>query len=294
MDINLARTFLVIDETGSFVKAAETLFVTQSTISARVRQLEDLLGQQLFVRSKSGATTTTAGTRFRPFAKRLIQTWQQAHQEIGLPDDIQSRISIGVQDDLWERLIPQWIIWMRSTIPNCAISVETGSSDGLTRRLTDGYLDLIVTSSPQRRPSVVIHKIIDETLLLVSSSITDGSGEEKPYIFVDWGTEFRMEHAAAFPQRTSNILSVNNQDIAISLMRTSGGSAYLSASAVQHLIQSEPFQITPDAPQFSIPIFIAHTDNDNDIHIRTAIDGLKMTSKNLAIRSTKSIANIEA
>ena len=58
MDIGLARTFLAIADAGNFVKAAERLNITQSTVSARVKLLESLLGQALFVRSKSGAQLT--------------------------------------------------------------------------------------------------------------------------------------------------------------------------------------------------------------------------------------------
>ncbi len=56
MDITLARTFLAICQTGNFVRASEQLYVTQSRVSARIKQLEDLLGQHLFIRTKAGAS----------------------------------------------------------------------------------------------------------------------------------------------------------------------------------------------------------------------------------------------
>lgn len=61
MDVDLARTFLTISETAHFGKAARALNVTQSTISARIKTLEDMLGQPLFVRSKLGTTLTQIG-----------------------------------------------------------------------------------------------------------------------------------------------------------------------------------------------------------------------------------------
>ena len=60
MDITLARAFLAIADTGSFVHAAEPLHVTQSTISSRMKALEDLLGRSLLERSKAGARLTPA------------------------------------------------------------------------------------------------------------------------------------------------------------------------------------------------------------------------------------------
>jgi DNA-binding transcriptional LysR family regulator len=61
VDITLARTFLEIVSSHSFVHAAERLNVTQTAVSARVKALEDLLGRKLFVRNRAGATLTPAG-----------------------------------------------------------------------------------------------------------------------------------------------------------------------------------------------------------------------------------------
>ena len=58
MDIELARTFLEIVSTGSFVRASDRLNVGQTTVSARIRILEQQLGRPLFVRNKGGATLT--------------------------------------------------------------------------------------------------------------------------------------------------------------------------------------------------------------------------------------------
>ena len=62
MDIDQARTFLAIVAHGTFLEAARRLHVTQSTVSARVQNLESELGAQLFVRNRAGATLTAAGS----------------------------------------------------------------------------------------------------------------------------------------------------------------------------------------------------------------------------------------
>ena len=53
MDVDRARTFLEIVSSGSFLRAAERLNVTQTTVSARIRTLEEELGRPLFIRSKT-------------------------------------------------------------------------------------------------------------------------------------------------------------------------------------------------------------------------------------------------
>ena len=64
MDIDQARTFLAIAAHGSFLEAAKRLHVTQSTVSARIQNLESELGARLFVRNRAGASMTAAGQRF--------------------------------------------------------------------------------------------------------------------------------------------------------------------------------------------------------------------------------------
>lgn len=73
MDIELARTFIEIVSPGSFIKAADQLRVAQTTVSARVRLLEQQLGLPLFVRNKGGATLTPVGEQFLRFAPTFVQ-----------------------------------------------------------------------------------------------------------------------------------------------------------------------------------------------------------------------------
>jgi len=82
MDIDLARTFIEIVRSGSLVAAAEHLHVTQTAISARVQKLEQLLGCQLFVRSRNGASLTADGKGFVAYANQLVHTWEAARRDL--------------------------------------------------------------------------------------------------------------------------------------------------------------------------------------------------------------------
>ena len=72
MDTELARTFLEIVRTRSFVRAAEQLNVSQTTVSARIKTLEERLGRSLFVRNKNGASLTPAGEQFLRYAPMFV------------------------------------------------------------------------------------------------------------------------------------------------------------------------------------------------------------------------------
>src|SRR3546814_11811209 len=85
MDIELARTFVELVSTGSFIKAADRLHVAQTTVSARVRLPEPQLGRPLFVRNKAGATLTPAGEHFSRFAHAFLTLCQRARKQVAVP-----------------------------------------------------------------------------------------------------------------------------------------------------------------------------------------------------------------
>ena len=95
MDTELARTFLSVVAAGNFVKAGERLFVTQSTVSARIQSLEEQLGCRLFERNKGGTTLTAAGKQFQRHAVSLMRTLQQARQDVGTPTGYRASLTIG-------------------------------------------------------------------------------------------------------------------------------------------------------------------------------------------------------
>ena len=86
MNITALQTFLAIVDTGSLVRASQVLHVTQSTVTARLKSLEDEIGQQLLNRQKSGTTLPPAGTRLLGYARIMTGLWRQAKYETSLPE----------------------------------------------------------------------------------------------------------------------------------------------------------------------------------------------------------------
>src|SRR5437868_6980990 len=105
MDTELARTFLTVVEAGNFINAAERLHVSQSTVSARIHTLENLLGCVMFVRNKAGTTLTPAGRQFQRHATALVRTVAQARHDIGLPEGFSGTLVIGGRIGLWEEFL---------------------------------------------------------------------------------------------------------------------------------------------------------------------------------------------
>ena len=82
MNIDVINTFLLLFETGNFSRVAEKSNLTQSTVSARIKVLEDTLNVKLFERISFGVLLTDAGQKFYQYAASMRQTWQQGRQEM--------------------------------------------------------------------------------------------------------------------------------------------------------------------------------------------------------------------
>lgn len=278
MNIDLARTFLEIAETGNFNKAAERLNVTQSTVSMRIKALEDEIGRPLFLRSKAGTELTTAGIRFRRYATTLVRVWEQARQELALPPGLRSVLTVGGQFSLWDRMLLRWVPWMRAAVPDVALRVEVGLSDGLMRQLSEGLIDVGVMYSPQSRPGLVSEKLLEERLVLVSSTPRQLGQWDNNYVFVDWGPEFRAAHSQTFPDLSTPAVSVGLGALGLQHILANGGFGYFPMRVVRPHLQEGRLHAVSEAPEFRRPAYMVYANADEQADgetLRIAVRGLR-------------------
>lgn len=99
---------------------------------------------------------TAAGHQFHRHASNLVRVWQQAKQELILPDDLNEVLTIGSQYSLWDELIARWLPWMRINLPTLAVRAEIATPTALTQRMQEGLLDWAVMYMSQNRVDLVI------------------------------------------------------------------------------------------------------------------------------------------
>jgi DNA-binding transcriptional LysR family regulator len=250
MDINLARTFLEVVNTGSFVAAADRLHLTQTAISARIRALEDQLGRRLFVRNKAGARLTPAGERFMHDAATLVQVWERARQRVALPPGRANVASIGGELSLWSPLLADWLTWMRRECPEIALRAEVDTPRHLLDRVQEGSLDLAVLYSPPPQTDLAVELLTEEKLVMVTTSKT-AHPEPDGYIHVDWGPAFNASLQAAFPALANPAVSISLGPLALTYMLAAGGYGYFRLSAAKPYLADGRLNLVEQAPEFS-------------------------------------------
>ncbi len=277
MKIEHIRTFLEISNCGNFNKAAELLNVTQSTVSARVKSMEDAFGRKLFKRSHSGVELTYAGQHFRRYALNIQRLWQQAHQRVSLPESFSHSIGLGSQVSLWYSLILKWMPWMRRNAADVALHVEADYSPSLMRQLSDGLLDIGVMYQPRQTPGLIVEDLLEETLVLVTTDQSQsGEGWEEDYVFVDWGDKFRASHGEAFPEMETPAVSVGLGALGLEYILQNGGSGYFPIRVVQHYLEQRKLFRIEAAPELQRPAYVVYTETARDPHtLELALKGLR-------------------
>lgn len=259
MDVDLARTFLAIVETGSFVEAGKKVFVTQSTVSARIKTLEEQLGKTLFSRSKSGAVLTPAGIQFQKHAQSMVRIWQHARLEIALPEGYHSALSVGGQYSLWENYLLNWLARMRSVKPDLAIRAQMGFSNGLMQGLLDGSIDLGVMYTPQARPGFEVEMLFEDELVLVSCQPGSNGHPGDDYVLIDWGPEFRADHALNFPEISVPGTYLELGSLSLQYLMQSASSGYVPYRIAKPYLSAGTLHLSSKAPAFSYPAYVAYS-----------------------------------
>ena len=255
MDTELARTFLSVVSSGNFINAAEHLNVTQSTVSVRIRALEEQLGCVLFVRNKAGTTLTPAGRLFQRHATMLVRAVEQARQDVGVPRGFDAILAIGGRIGLWDGFLLDWLPRIREKAPQVSVRAEIGFENDLMHGLVEGRLDIAVMYTPQRRPGLFVDPLFDERLVLVSGGAERFRKLDHRYVYIDWGPEFYAKHAASFPDFAGPAMTTNVGWLGLRHILGAGGAGYFPVRLVRPYLDSGALSKVSAAPEFTLTAY---------------------------------------
>ncbi|MDH5765336.1 MAG: LysR family transcriptional regulator [Gammaproteobacteria bacterium] len=249
MDTGLLKAFLEVYRSRHFGRAARNLFISQSAVSARIRQLEEELGTRLFTRDRNNIELTAAGERFLLYAENILTSWNRARQEIAIPEGIDTFLSVAALPSIWDIFLEDWLSWVHQTDTSTALQADVMRTDSLMRNIMDGTLDLGFVFDPPRTPQILVKELLPVPLIMVSSenNVSAEQAVDKNYIFVDWGTSFGMIHARQYPDIRPASLRAGVGRLALGFLNNCGGAAYLPEAMVKQQLGKSLFQVE-DAP----------------------------------------------
>jgi len=282
MDTELARTFLAVIATGSFVEASQRLHITQSTVSSRIQRLEEQLGAELFVRNKAGTTLTPAGRQFQRHAALLTRTVEQARQEIGIVSGYRATLTVGSRIGLWQDLLLRWLPIFAKLAPDIAVRALIGFEEDLMQDLIEGRAQIGVMYTPQSRPGLTVETLLEERLVMASTRAKPPSEPRDDYVYVDWGPEFFAQHSLAFPNFTGAALTVNMGWLGLQRILASGGSGYFPLRLLRDHQLAGRLHVVADAPEFRLPAYLCYPTKTDSDALALALDTIRRVAADAA------------
>lgn len=149
MDIRVLRYFLAVTREESISGAAESLHMTQPTLSRQLMDLEEELGKKLLIRGNRKITLTEEGLLLRKRAAEILDLVEKTEAELTAPDEVVSGdIYIGGGETDAMRLIAKIATELQKSCPNIRYHLFSGNADDVTERLDKGLLDFGILIEP--------------------------------------------------------------------------------------------------------------------------------------------------
>ncbi|RYG89212.1 LysR family transcriptional regulator [Loktanella sp. IMCC34160] len=163
------RCFLEVARAESVSVAADRLNLTQPAVSRSLKELEDILGAQLFDRVGRGLRLNESGRIFQSHAAASMTELMRGHDRLAKEGSTAVRLSVGALPTASTDLLPQAALQFRKESPNVRLHIQTGPNWLLFNQLRDGTLDLVVGRMPEKDAStgVTFQQLYIEDVVLV-------------------------------------------------------------------------------------------------------------------------------
>lgn len=228
MDTELLKTFLEVSRTRHFGRAAEALYLTQSAVSFRIRQLENQLGVNLFTRHRNNIRLTTAGEKLLPYAETLMNTWQAARKEVAHTSR-HNEFSIGASASLWECMLNAWLgrlYQLQEPQSGLQFEARIAQRQSLVKQLHERQLDLLITTEAPKMDEFSSQLLGHFTLALYCSSPARKKSELN-YLRLEWGPDFQQHETGLIAADEVPVLTTSSAELARQQLSALNGCSWL-------------------------------------------------------------------
>lgn len=209
MDLGQIEAFVQVAQHRSFSKAADALFLTQPSVTARIQSLERDLGEALFERNGRGVRLTEMGGTFLPFARRALKALQEGRDALeGMRNLDIGTLKLGSALTVSTYVLPKILKKYCAAYPGVEVSVHTGRSEQVLQMVLSDDVHCALERTVQH-PEIVTIPLYEDDLALVASpdhrfartgtaSIEDVGRE--PLILFDKGSSYNQLIQGVFRQ----------------------------------------------------------------------------------------------
>ncbi|MGH8764809.1 MAG: LysR substrate-binding domain-containing protein [Burkholderiales bacterium] len=169
MTLTELRYVVAVAETRHFGRAAERCYVSQPSLSASVKNLEEELGVTLFERGKRGVFLTEAGEQIIAQARRALEEAERVKTVAKQGrDPLKGVLRLGIIHTIAPYLLPDLVAALRRSAPEMPLDVEENTTANLDRMLKEGELDAVILALPYEGPGIDTVPLYEEAFRVVA------------------------------------------------------------------------------------------------------------------------------
>lgn len=170
MDLHQLFVFAKVVEHKSFSKAAEDIFLSQSTVSSHIQALERTLNVSLFDRVGREIILTPSGERLYQWALKLLLLKDQAMVDLkGGATELRGMIRIGASSVPGQFMIPKMVKQFREQYPNATFHINQASSKNVADKVLNGSVDFGILGEKYENDKLCYIPLLKENLVLITS-----------------------------------------------------------------------------------------------------------------------------
>ena len=171
MDFDQLLTFVEVAKQGNFSRAGQKVYRSQSAVSAQIRQLEHDYGEKLLDRVGKAVRLTAAGEILLEYAQRLLALRGESQRAVGEQGSTpRGALAIGANEATCLYVLPEHFAEYQRLYPGVQINIYRNFSRKILEKVEDGSIDVGIVTLPVRSPSLRVHPIFRDRLVVVASA----------------------------------------------------------------------------------------------------------------------------
>jgi LysR family hydrogen peroxide-inducible transcriptional activator len=163
MTLTELKYLIAVADERHFGRAAERSFVSQPSLSASIKNIEEELGVRIFERGKRGVTVTDVGSEIVAQARRTLEEAARIKQVAKQgKNQLHGVLRLGVIHTIAPYLLPPLVAALRKTAPEMPLDIEENMTANLDRLLKAGEIDVAILALPYEGPGIEVEALYDE------------------------------------------------------------------------------------------------------------------------------------
>ncbi len=277
MDIRFLVTFMEVAQTRHFGKAAENLYLTQSAVSARIKQLEEYFNSALFVRNRNSLQLTPAGEKLLPYAASLAETLEQARQTMN-EQSIQF-LSLGCTANAWDLYLQTHLASLNHQLEAVSLRTEISSNEQLSRMLHEHAIDFALTTMPFKSDDVETIELSQSALGLYCPAGLSDAKQLDFKIALDWGRKSNEYLDKAYPALKKASLRTGSIQVALSYLASQPSAIILPLAIAQPLLDSNQLKLVEKVEPLSVSSYLIYLKESKNAGLAEFIALFKQQAK---------------